>query len=76
MPSTILFFVGICTYPISYDIKCAVVTQAEDLKKFHEVPYLGGEGHISALKYTYKYIRCYENIQGIKNEETSYENLN
>jgi len=39
MPSTFLFFVAIRTDPILCDgIKCVVVTPAEELKKFHEVP--------------------------------------
>ena len=61
--------------PILHDgIKCAVVVRAKELKKIHEVLYLGAEDHISALKYVYEYLRCCENLQGIKTEETSYEN--
>ena len=43
--------VGICAGPILCDgIKCVVVTPAEELKKFHEVPRLDAEGHKFALK--------------------------
>jgi len=47
--------VGICTDPILRDgIKCAVVTQAGEIKKVHEVPCLGADGYKSALKYVYE----------------------
>jgi len=62
--------------PILCDgIKCVVVARAEEIKKVHEVPFLGADGYKSALKYVYEYIRCYENLQEIKTEETFYENL-
>jgi len=67
--------VGICTCPILCDgIKCVVVARAEEIK-VHEVPFLGADGYKSALKYVYEYIRCCENLQEIKTEETFYENL-
>jgi len=67
--------VGICTCPILCDgIKCVVVARAEEIK-VHEVPFLGADGCKSALKYVYEYIRCCENLQEIKTEETFYENL-
>jgi len=63
--------VGICTDSILRDgIKCAVVARAEEIKKVHEVPFLGADGYKSALKYVYEYIRCCENLQEIKTEET------
>jgi len=52
-----------------------VVARAEEIKKVHEVPFLGADGYKSALKYVYEYIRCCENLQEIKTEETFYENL-
>jgi hypothetical protein len=68
--------VGIQTHPVLRDgIKFAVVARAEELKKFHEVPHLGAKGHKSSLKYVYEYMRCCESLQGIKTEETSYENV-
>ena len=63
--------VGIYTDSILRDgIKCAVVARAEEIKKVHEVPFLGADGYKSALKYVYEYIRCCENLQEIKTEET------
>jgi hypothetical protein len=57
-------------------IKFAVVARAEELKKFHEIPCLGAEGHKSSLKYVYyEYIRCCESLKGIKTEEISYKNV-
>ena len=69
-PSTILVGIGIHTNPVLCDsIKCAVIAQVEELKKFHEEPRLGAKGHKCALKYMYEYMRCYENIKWIKIEE-------
>jgi hypothetical protein len=56
-------------------IKVAVVARTEELKKFHEVPRLGAEGHKSAMKYMYEYMKCCASLYGIKTEETSYENV-
>ena len=68
--------VGIYTDSILRDgIKCAVVARTEEIKMVHEVPYLENDGYKSALKYVYEYIRCCENLQEIKTEETFYENL-
>ena len=33
---------------------------------------LDAKGHKSVLKYVYEYMRCFENLQGIKTEEISY----
>jgi hypothetical protein len=65
-----------CTDSVLRDgIKVAVVAQTEQLKKFHEVPRLGAEGHKSAMKYMYEYMRCCASLHGIKTEESSYENM-
>jgi hypothetical protein len=47
----------------------------EELKKFREVPRLGAENHKYTMKYVYEYVRCCTSLQGIKTEETSYENV-
>jgi hypothetical protein len=65
-----------CTDSVLRDgIKVAVVARAEELKKFHEVPRLGAEGHKSAMKYMYGYMRCCASLHGIKTKETWYENM-
>ena len=50
--------VGICAGPILCDgIKCVVVARAEEIKKVHEVLFLGADGYKSALKYVYNYMK-------------------
>ena len=69
--------VGIRTDPVLRNgIKCVTINWVEELNKFHdEVPRLGAEGHKSALKYVYEYVKCHENHQEFETEETFYKNL-
>ena len=61
---SVYVYIFMITDPILRDsIKYAVVARAEELRKFHEVPRLGVEGHKFALKYVYKYMRCCENFE-------------